>query len=135
MEILPTGKSSIATQDNAYVEPRILTGVKQGMKVVSEELFGPVASIIKVGSDEEAVTMMNDSSYGLSASVWSSDIDRALTLGRQIQSGTFYVNRCDHADLNLPWGGVKQSGIGRSYAVEGFEELTAPRAWHVRPAS
>lgn len=133
--LLPTGASPLSAPDNAYVEPCILTGVEQDMKVVRQEMFGPVASIIKVAGDEEAVAMMNDSPYGLTASVWTADTDRAVALGRRIESGTFYVNRCDHADLNLPWGGVKQSGIGRSYAVEGFEELTAPRAWHVRPAS
>ena len=134
-EILPTGVSSLSAFDNAYLEPRVLIGVEQGMKVVRQEVFGPVASIIRVSGDEQAVAMMNDSPYGLTASVWTADTERAVALGRQIESGTFYVNRCDHADLNLPWGGVKQSGIGRSYSVEGFEELTAPRAWHVRPAS
>jgi len=133
-EILPNGPSPLATPDSAYVEPRILTGVDHGMDVIRKELFGPVATIVKVADDEEAIALMNDSDYGLSASIWSADLERATELGRRVQSGTFYVNRCDHADVNLPWGGVKQSGIGRSYAAEGFEELTTPRAWHIRPA-
>lgn len=131
-EILPIGTSPLAGNDSAYVEPRILTSVDHEMPLMRQELFGPVVSIMKVDSDEQAIALMNDSDFGLSASIWSADLDRAVALGRQVQAGTFYVNRCDHADLNLPWGGVKQSGIGRSYALEGIAELTAPRAWHVR---
>jgi len=131
-EILPVGASQLAEAASAYVEPRILTHVDHDMPLMRHEIFGPVASIMKVESDERAIALMNDSDYGLTASIWSADIERAVALGRQVRSGTFYVNRCDHADLNLPWGGVKQSGIGRSYALEGFAELTAPRAWHVR---
>lgn len=133
-EILLGGGSPLATPDSAYVEPRVLTGVDHGMKVIRKELFGPVATIVKVTDDGEAITLMNDSDYGLSASIWSADLDRATELARHVRSGTIYINRCDHADLSLPWGGVKQSGTGRSYAAEGFAELTAPRAWHVRPA-
>lgn len=131
-ETLPVGTSSLASDTSAYVEPRILTKVDHGMRLMRHEVFGPVASIMKVDSDEQAIALMNDSDYGLSASIWSADVERAIALGQRVQSGTFYVNRCDHSDLNLPWGGVKQSGIGRSYALEGFAELTAPRAWHVR---
>lgn len=133
-EILPSGPSPLAGDGSAYVEPRILAGVTQEMDLVHEEIFGPVAPIIKVSGDDEAVRMMNDSAYGLTASVWTADIERGVALGRAIQSGTFYLNRCDHADINLPWTGTKQSGIGSSYAIEGFQELTMPRAWHVRPA-
>lgn len=131
--IVPNGPSPLAGQDSAYVEPHILVGVDHGMTVMQQESFGPVAPIMRVVNDEEAVALMNATEYGLTASIWSGDIDTALALGARVHSGTLYINRCDHADLTLPWGGVRQSGVGRSYAREGFDELTVARAHHVRP--
>lgn len=131
-EVLPASPSALVHADSAYLDPRVLLDVTPGMEVARNEVFGPVVSIIRTSDDDEAVALMNDSDYGLTASIWSMDIARAEALGRRVRSGTFYVNRCDHADLNLPWGGVGQSGIGRSHADEGLRELTVPRAWHVR---
>lgn len=132
--IVPNGPSPLAGADSAYVEPHVIVGADHGMTVMRNETFGPVAPIMRVSGDEEAVTLMNATDYGLTASIWSADIDTALALGGRVHSGTLYINRCDHADLTLPWGGVRQSGIGRSYAREGFDEMTVARAHHVRPA-
>lgn len=131
--IMPGGPSPLAGPDSAYVEAHILVGVDHGMAVMREESFGPIAPIMRVSGDEEAVVLMNATDYGLTASIWSGDVETAQALGARVRSGTLYINRCDHADLSLPWGGVRQSGVGRSYAREGFDELTVARAHHVRP--
>nr|WP_232059377.1 aldehyde dehydrogenase family protein [Kineobactrum salinum] len=130
--LLPTGKSSLVREGAAYMEAQVLSGVDHSMAIMKEETFGPAIPIMAISSDDEAVALMNDSDYGLTASIWSQDIDTALALGQQVDSGTFYVNRCDHADLLLPFGGVKQSGIGRSYGIQGLEELVTTRSFHVR---
>lgn len=132
--ILPNGPSPLAGADSAYVEPHVIVGADHGMTVMRQESFGPVAPIMRVSGDEEAVALMNATDYGLTASIWSGDVATALALGARVHSGTLYINRCDHADPALPWGGVRQSGVGRSYAREGFDELTVARAHHVRPA-
>ncbi|MFC7050002.1 aldehyde dehydrogenase family protein [Emcibacter nanhaiensis] len=130
--LLPSGKSPLVGDGTAYMEPQILVDVDHSMAIMKEETFGPVMPVMSVESDEEAVALMNDSQYGLTAAIWSNDIDRAVALGHQVESGTFYVNRCDHADLYLPFGGVKESGIGRSYGLKGLEELVTTRSFHIR---
>ncbi len=130
--LLPTGLSPLGKPGSAYVEPQVLVDVDHTMAIMREETFGPVIPVMSVDSDDQAVELMNDSDYGLTAAIWSQDVELALALGRRIESGTFYVNRCDHADMYLPWGGVKQSGIGRSYCVKGLEELVTSRSYHIR---
>jgi len=131
-QLMPTGKSPLVTPGGAYVEPQVLVNVDHSMAIMKDETFGPVIPIMAVDSDEQAVALMNDSDYGLTSAVWTQDIDRGLELGRQLESGMFYLNRCDHADMYLPWGGVKKSGIGRSYCEKGLEELVVPRSYHLR---
>lgn len=131
-QLMPVGNSALAGPGSAYVEPQVLVNVDHGMAVMKEETFGPVIPIMAVDSDEEAIRLMNDSDYGLTAAVWTQDTERGLELGRQLESGMFYLNRCDHADMYLPWGGVKKSGIGRSYCDKGLEELVVPRSYHLR---
>ncbi len=133
--VFAAGRSPLAKAGSAYVEPQVLLNVDHSMAVMRDETFGPVIPVMKVSGDDEAIKLMNDTDYGLTASIWSQDIDTALELGRKVESGLFYVNRCDHADLYLPWGGVKRSGIGRSYTFKGLEELVSPRAYHVRTLS
>ena len=87
-----------------------MTDVNHGMSIMRDELFGPIACIQGVSGDAEAIALMNDSNFGLSASIWTQDIDKGLDLLDQVEAGTVYLNRCDHADLHLPWGGVKDSG-------------------------
>ncbi|MGO4560248.1 aldehyde dehydrogenase family protein [Mesorhizobium sp. 2RAF21] len=130
--LLPVGRSPLPAADNAYVEHQFLTNADHSMDIYRDEVFGPVVPIIAVDSDEQAVGLMNDSDYGLTASIWSQDIDTALALGRRVESGTFYVNQGDFADRILPWGGVKKSGIGRSYGIKGLEELVQARSYHIR---
>lgn len=116
----------------AYVAPTILTGLDHSMTIMRDELFGPVACIQSVSGDAEAIALMNDSTYGLSASIWTADEERGLDLLDQVEAGTVYLNRCDHADLYLPWGGMKTSGIGRTNGRIGLAETTQAKAFHIR---
>jgi acyl-CoA reductase-like NAD-dependent aldehyde dehydrogenase len=126
------GRTSAATLGPCYVETEVLVGVDHSMTIMRDELFGPVACIQSVSNDAEAVRLMNDSSYGLSASVWTADVRAGEALLDQIDAGTVYLNRCDHADLYLPWGGFKQSGMGRINGRVGLESATQPKAFHIR---
>jgi len=116
----------------AFVPAEVLTGVDHSMSIMRDELFGPVAAVQAVSSDEEAIALMNDSEYGLSASIWTQDMERGLDLLDEVEAGTVYLNRCDHADLYLPWGGVKDSGLGRTNGSAGLLESTAAKAFHIR---
>ena len=116
---------------SAYVTPALVLNVPHDSSLIQDEAFGPLVCITAVEDDQQALTLMNDSRYGLTASIWSADIDRALLLSRDVQAGLCYVNRCDHADLNLPWGGVKASGLGRTYGAASFDEYTVLKAFHV----
>jgi acyl-CoA reductase-like NAD-dependent aldehyde dehydrogenase len=115
-----------------YLAPEVLIGVNHQMEVMREESFGPVVGIMKVRDDEEAATLMNDSPYGLTASIWTRDIDRAAELGNQIETGTAFMNRCDYLDPYLAWTGVKDTGRGVSLSKYGFEALTQPKSFHLR---
>ncbi|HOD16965.1 MAG TPA: aldehyde dehydrogenase family protein, partial [Spirochaetota bacterium] len=94
--------------------------------------FGPVVGIMKTKSDEEAIALMNDSPYGLTASVWTSDVEAALRIGDLIETGTVFMNRCDYLDPELAWVGIKNSGRGCTLSKVGFEYLTRPKSFHYR---
>jgi acyl-CoA reductase-like NAD-dependent aldehyde dehydrogenase len=115
-----------------YLAPEVLVDVNHQMEVMREESFGPVIGIMKVRDDEEAVTLMNDSPYGLTASIWTRDMDRAAELGAQVQTGTVYMNRCDYLDPFLAWTGVKDTGRGVTLSKYGFDALTQPKSFHLR---
>ena len=117
-----------------YLMPQVLTGVDHAMAVMREESFGPVVGIMKVGNDDEAVRLMNDSAYGLTASIWTADLDAAARLAPMIEAGTVFANRCDYLDPALAWTGVKQSGRGASLGRYGFDSVTRPRSFHLRRA-
>jgi acyl-CoA reductase-like NAD-dependent aldehyde dehydrogenase len=102
------------------------------MAVMSEESFGPVVGIMSVNSDDEAISLMNDSRYGLTASLWTHDLDAATALGDQLQTGTVFMNRCDYLDPQLAWVGVKDSGRGCTLSSIGYESLTRPKSFHLR---
>lgn len=118
-----------------YLAPQVLVNVDHKMSVMWEESFGPVIGIMPVDGDDEAIRLMNDSPYGLTASVWTRDYDTAIRLGDQVETGTFYVNRCDYLDPALAWTGVKDSGRGCTLSVLGFDQLTRPKSFYVRKLS
>ncbi|MFC4351912.1 aldehyde dehydrogenase family protein [Fodinicurvata halophila] len=117
---------------SAYLAPQVLVDVTHDMRVMREETFGPVAAIMKVTSDEEAISLMNDSDFGLTAAVWTSDSEAALRIGDQVETGTFFMNRCDYLDPALAWTGVKDSGRGCTLSRLGYESLTRPKSFHLR---
>lgn len=115
-----------------YVAPQVLVNVDHNMRVMTEETFGPVVGIMSVSGDREAIRLMNDSRYGLTASVWTSDPDAALRVGDQVEAGTWFMNRCDYLDPSLAWTGVKDSGRGCTLSRLGYEALTRPKSFHLR---
>jgi acyl-CoA reductase-like NAD-dependent aldehyde dehydrogenase len=115
-----------------YLTPQVLTDVDHQMAVMREESFGPVVGIMKVRDDEEAIQLMNDSPYGLTASVWTTDLDRAAEIGDRVETGTFFANRCDYLDPALTWTGVKDTGRGAALSHLGFHALTQPKSFHLR---
>jgi acyl-CoA reductase-like NAD-dependent aldehyde dehydrogenase len=115
-----------------YLAPQVLLDVNHRMPVMREEIFGPVAGIMKVSSDDEAVDLMNDSDFGLTAAIWTEDADAALALGQRVNTGTWFQNRCDYLDPALAWVGVKDSGRGCTLSVVGYEHLTRPKSFHMR---
>ena len=115
-----------------YLAPQVLVDVSHGMRVMTEESFGPIVGIMEVSGDDEAVTRMNDSPYGLTASIWTRDAEAALAVGDQVETGTWYMNRCDYLDPALAWTGVKDSGRGCTLSALGYETLTRPKSYHLR---
>lgn len=118
--------------EGAYLGAQILTDVNHGMRVMTEETFGPVVGIMPVASDAEALGLMNDSRYGLTASLWGGDADRADRLAAVLDCGTVFQNRCDHLDPALCWTGVKETGRGGTLSAIGYHNLTRPRSLHLR---
>jgi acyl-CoA reductase-like NAD-dependent aldehyde dehydrogenase len=117
-----------------YMAPQVLVDVDHGMQVMTEESFGPVIGIMKVRSDDEAVRLMNDSRYGLTAAIWTSDEAAAIAIGDRVETGTWFMNRCDYLDPELAWTGVKESGRGCTLSKLGFAFLTRPKSFHLRTA-
>ncbi|MFK4820882.1 aldehyde dehydrogenase family protein [Ochrobactrum quorumnocens] len=115
-----------------YIAPEVLTNVDHQMSVMREESFGPIVGIMKVRNDEEALALMNDSIYGLTASLWSTDTDHAAALGDRIETGTVFMNRCDYLDPALVWTGVKDTGKGAALSPIGYGNLTRPKSFHLR---
>jgi acyl-CoA reductase-like NAD-dependent aldehyde dehydrogenase len=118
----------------AYVTPQILTNVNHQMRVMRDETFGPVVGIMSVKDDGEAIQLMNDSDFGLTASIWTQDTDAAEALGARIQTGTVFMNRCDYLDPGLCWTGCKDTGRGASLSVLGYQALTRPKSYHLKQA-
>lgn len=116
----------------AYLMPQVLVGVDHAMQVMMEESFGPVVGLMKVSSDQEAIGLMNDSPYGLTASVWTEDAAAAERIGDGIATGTMFMNRCDYVDPALAWTGVKDTGRGAGMSRLGFAALTRPKSFHLR---
>ena len=115
-----------------YIAPEVLTNVNHQMAVMREETFGPTVGIMKVRDDEEAIQLMNDSPYGLTASIWTADLERAEKIGDRVETGTVFMNRCDYVDPGLVWTGVKDTGRGSAMSHFGFHALTRPKSYHLR---
>jgi acyl-CoA reductase-like NAD-dependent aldehyde dehydrogenase len=118
-----------------YLAPQLLVDVDHGMSLMRDESFGPVVGIMPVAGDEEAVALMNDSAFGLTASIWTRDVEAARGLGSRLETGTVFMNRCDYLDPALAWVGVKDSGRGCTLSRVGYESLTRPKSFHLRLSS
>ena len=116
----------------AYLMPQILTNVTHDMRVMRDESFGPVVGIMSVKDDAEAIKLMNDSNFGLTASVWTQDTARAEAIADQIDTGTVFMNRADYLDPGLCWTGCKDTGRGGGLSVIGFHNLTRPKSYHMK---
>lgn len=121
-----------ADDGGAYIMPQVLVDVDHSMAFMKDETFGPAVGIMKVKSDEEALALMNDSPYGLTASLWTQDPERAARIGRDIETGTVFMNRADYLDPALCWTGCKETGKGGSLSVIGFQNLTRPKSYHLK---
>jgi acyl-CoA reductase-like NAD-dependent aldehyde dehydrogenase len=119
----------------AYLSPQILTNVTHDMRVMRDESFGPVVGIMPVKNDAEAIALMNDSQFGLTASIWTRDLDRAVRVGDQIETGTVFMNRADYLDPGLCWTGCKNTGRGGGLSVIGYQNLTRPKSYHLKKAT
>ena len=115
-----------------YMAPQVLSLVDHSMRVMTEESFGPVVGIMKVANDDEAINLMNDSDLGLTAAIYTQDIDQGVALGDQLETGTFFINRCDYLDPSLAWTGVKNTGRGCTLSSLGFGALTRPKSYHIK---
>jgi acyl-CoA reductase-like NAD-dependent aldehyde dehydrogenase len=124
-----------ADDGGAYLAPQILVDVDHSMRVMMEESFGPVVGIMKVSGDEEAISFMNDSPYGLTCSIWTKDDAAAAHIGAQIETGTVFMNRCDYLDPALCWTGCKDTGRGGSLSYLGFHSVTRPKSYHLKKAA
>jgi len=121
-----------ADDGGTYLAPQILVDVSNDMRVMRDESFGPVIGIMKVSSDAEAIALMNDSVFGLTASLWTADTERAARIGGEINTGTIYMNRCDYLDPALCWNGCKMSGRGAALSSLGYQSVTRPKSYHLR---
>ncbi|SHN29175.1 aldehyde dehydrogenase [Rhizobacter sp. OV335] len=126
------GRQSRKDSGGYFVEPTVFDGVSNTMKIAREEIFGPVLSVIRFKTEEEAIAMANDSAYGLQASVWSSNINRAHRVARALRAGTVHVNQYDEDDITVPFGGFKQSGNGRDKSLHAFDKYTELKTTWIR---
>ena len=121
-------------QPGNWFSPAVLTHVNHSMEVMRDESFGPIIGIQKVASDDEAVRLMNDTEYGLTAGVYTTDEQRAKSILAQLRAGSVYWNCCDRVSPRLPWSGVGHSGVGLTLSTYGIEAFTRPKAWHLKDA-
>ena len=130
--LIGTAEFPADCEGTPYVAPQVLVDVDHRMRLMTEETFGPVVGVMAVKDDDEAVSLMNDSRYGLTASIWTTDVDAAIRIGDRVDTGTWFLNRCDYLDPALAWTGVKDSGRGCSLSRLGYEALTRPKSFHLR---
>ncbi|MFT5143535.1 MAG: acyl-CoA reductase-like NAD-dependent aldehyde dehydrogenase [Rhodothermales bacterium] len=130
--LVPAASFRADKTDSPYMAPQVLVGVDHSMAVMTEESFGPVVGIMPVSGDNEAVRLMNDSPFGLTASIWSADAEAAVAVGDRVQTGTVFMNRCDYLDPALAWTGVKNTGRGCTLSRFGYDSLTRPKSYHLK---
>ena len=132
--LVPSSEFPESARGLPYMAPHVLTDVDHEMAIMTEETFGPAIGIMAVQDDAEAIARMNDSRYGLTASIWTTDLEHARAIGDRVDTGTWFMNRCDYLDPELAWVGVKDSGRGCSLSALGFAQLTRPKSFHLRHA-
>jgi acyl-CoA reductase-like NAD-dependent aldehyde dehydrogenase len=130
--LIDASRFSADREGTPYLAPQLLTGVDHSMRIMREETFGPAHGVMKVASDEEAIGLMNDSPYGLTAAIWTGDVAAAKAIGERLDTGTVYMNRADYVDPALAWTGVRESGRGATLSRVGYENLTRPKSFHLR---
>jgi acyl-CoA reductase-like NAD-dependent aldehyde dehydrogenase len=123
-----------ADDGGAYLTPQVLTGVSHAMAVMREESFGPVVGILPVRDDDEAIARMNDCAYGLTAAIYTRDVEAADRIGARLETGTVFMNRCDYLDPALCWTGCKATGRGAALSALGYQTVTRPKSYHLRKA-
>ncbi|MBL4830089.1 MAG: aldehyde dehydrogenase family protein [Aliivibrio sp.] len=117
---------------SCYLAPQLLTNVNHKMKIMRDETFGPVVGVMRVKTDQEAIELMNDSQYGLTASVFATDINAAIAIGEELHVGTFFINRCDYQDPALAWSGTKNSGSGSNLSTFGYHNVTQTKSFNLK---
>ncbi|MGD9919832.1 MAG: aldehyde dehydrogenase family protein [Pseudorhodoplanes sp.] len=130
--LIDTGVFTADDGAAAYLAPQLLTNVSHEMGLMREESFGPVLGIMKVSGDDEAIRLMNDSPYGLTSAIWSSDVEAAEWIGQNLNTGTVFMNRADYLDPGLAWTGVKDTGRGISLSRLGYSAVTRAKSYHLR---
>jgi len=132
--LINNGDFTMDQPGTPYLAPQLLADTDHSMRVMTEETFGPVLGVMKVANDDQAITLMNDSPYGLTAAVFTQDQDAAVRIGNRVKTGTWFMNRCDYLDPALAWTGVGDSGRGCSLSELGFLYLTRPKSFHLKTA-
>lgn len=130
--LISASQFSANREDSPYLAPQALINVNHDMALMREENFGPVVGIMPVQNEQHAIDLMNDSPYGLTASIWTNDIEHAQFLGGKIETGTWFMNRCDYLDPALAWTGVKDTGMGVTLSELGYNQLTRAKSYHLR---
>ncbi|MEZ8098056.1 MAG: aldehyde dehydrogenase family protein, partial [Amylibacter sp.] len=125
-------RSNFPKDGGTYLMPQILSNVSHQMRIMREESFGPVVGIMSVKDDTEAIKLMNDSNFGLTASLWTKDLNRAEVIADQIETGTVFMNRADYLDPGLCWTGCKDTGRGGGLSIIGYHNLTRPKSYHLK---
>jgi acyl-CoA reductase-like NAD-dependent aldehyde dehydrogenase len=132
LALLDETRFALSQVGTPYLAPQVLVNVDHSMPIMQQEIFGPVAGIMKVADDEAAIALMNDSAFGLTAAIWTSDAQAAMDIGQRIETGPWFMNRCDYLDPALAWVGIKDSGRGCTLSRIGYEQLTRPKSFHLR---
>jgi acyl-CoA reductase-like NAD-dependent aldehyde dehydrogenase len=131
-QLLGDADFTLPDRSACYLAPQVLVDVDHSMALMHEETFGPAIGIMRVANESEGLALMNDSEFGLTASIWTADDERGAALAEEVEAGTVFMNRCDYLDPALAWTGVKDSGFGCSLSKLGFGSVTRPKSYHLR---